>query len=351
MTINELPKLSKNEMENLFKQSKRRSFVFMLFTLLWAAFCIWQYFTTSNLIFKKSLFAFFCIALGLWFIVIVGQLLLYKLVSTKLSKCNDALIGKFTIEEIRLLIDEVFKVSLINEKPELYIVDLDLVNAFVINIYLLNFISPANAVYITKKSFSCLTREEIKSMLFHEMGHFNKYMYDENKILNIGLYLFIVMPFAFTILIPGVLLKVGFVIIAIVAIGIIWVKIRSYKNYDKHVLEYLCDLYASEKEGLLTTINMLITLAKESVVSDEKDKNNITKKIAMPVKRFVVDWTVFDTHIVNGKIELEEFPKMIETLEKFENPQLVNHSAIDHNSNSHPSLTNRILFLTRNSKP
>ncbi len=110
-------------------------------------------------------------------------------------------------------------------------------------------------------------------------------------------------------------------------------------------------MYAAEKEGFLTTINTLINLAKERVVSDEKDKNKILEKNFLPVKRFLVDWNTFDTHIVNGKIEKEEYPKMIETLEKFENPQLVNHSAVDHNSKSHPSLTNRILFLNRNLKP
>ena len=129
MTINDLPKLSKNEMENLFKQSKRRSFVFTLFTLLWAAFCIWQYFTTTNLIFKKSLFNYFCVALGLWLVVIIGQLFILKLFSFKLSKAKEPLIGQFKVEEIRLLVDEVFKVSLTNEKPSLYILNLEMVNA------------------------------------------------------------------------------------------------------------------------------------------------------------------------------------------------------------------------------
>jgi Zn-dependent protease with chaperone function len=351
MTINELPKLSKNEMENLFKQSKRRSFVFMMFTLLWAAFCIWQYFTTSNLILKKSLFTFFCIALGLWFIIIIGQLIFFKLVSTNLSEFKEKQIGQFTIEEVRTLVDEVFKVSLTSEKPTLYIMNLEMVNAFAINIYMLNFLKPANAVYITINCFKCMTREEIKAMLLHEMGHFNKYIYDENKILNTGIFLLLIMPFAFIVLIPGFLFKVGFVLLTITMILIIWSKLRNSKDYDKHILEYLSDLYAAEKEGLLNTVNMLITLAKENVVTEEKEKNEILKKILVPVKRFMVDWTAFDTHIVNGKIELEEYPKMIETLEKFENPQLVNHSAVDHNSNSHPSLTNRILFLNRNLKP
>ncbi len=49
-------------------------------------------------------------------------------------------------------------------------------------------------------------------------------------------------------------------------------------------------------------------------------------------------------------IETEEYDKLIETLQKAENPQLVNDSVVDHNSNSHPSLTNRLIFLHRNLK-
>ena len=187
-------------------------------------------------------------------------------------------------------------------------------------------------------------------MLLHEMGHFNKYLYDENKTLNIGLYLFLIMPFAYSILIPGVLLKIGFVIFAIITIAKFFIKIRNEKDYDKHTLEYLSDFYAAEKVGHLNTINMLITISKENAVTKEDDKAKILKKIFLPVKRFMVDWSTFDTHIVNGKIELEEYDSLIEALEKVENPQLVENSLADHNSRSHPSLTNRVLFLHRNLK-
>ena len=111
----------------------------------------------------------------------MGQLLLLRLFSVKLSKYKEPQIGEFTIQDVRLLVDEVLDVSIINEKPEVYIWDIDMVNALVINIYLLNFLKPANAVYITKKSFTCLSREEMKAMLMHEMGHFNQYIFDENK--------------------------------------------------------------------------------------------------------------------------------------------------------------------------
>lgn len=350
MTIHDLPNLSKNEMENLFKQSKKRSFVFMLFTLACAAFYIWLYFTTSNLIFKKSLFIFFCIALVFWFVIILGQLLILRLFSVKLSKYKEPQIGEFTIQEVRLLVDDVLNKSINKEKPEVYIMNMDMVNALVVNIYLFNFLKFANAVYITNECFACLTKEEIKALLLHEMGHFNKYVFDETKILNIGFILYLLMPFAFTVLIPGVLLKIGFVIAFLILTPIIFFKIRGFRDYDMHVLEYLCDIYAAEKVGRLNTINMLITVSKEGVVAKEDEKAKILKKIFLPVKRFMVDWSTFDTHIVNGKIELEEYDNLIEALEKVENPQLLDNTLADHNSRTHPSLTNRVLFLHRNLK-
>ena len=51
-----------------------------------------------------------------------------------------------------------------------------------------------------------------------------------------------------------------------------------------------------------------------------------------------------------SKNEMEEYDKLIETLQKTENPQLVDNSVVDHNSRSHPSLTNRLMFLNRNLK-
>jgi len=61
-----------------------------------------------------------------------------------------------------------------------------------------------------------------------------------------------------------------------------------------------------------------------------------------------VDWTHFDNHIVNGKIEQEEYDQLILTLKKTQNPMLIADSEIDEDGSSHPSLTNRVLFLHRN---
>jgi Zn-dependent protease with chaperone function len=350
MTIHDLAKLSKNEMEALFKKSLGRSRVFTLFTILWAAFCIWLYFTTTNDTLKNSIFIFFCIALGLWFVIILGQTLLFRFISVKLSRVKETQIGKYSTEEIRQLIEKAISKSLAKEKPEVYILGLNYVNAFAINISLFNFIKFLNAVYISKKCFSSLTKDEIEALVLHEMGHFNKYQYSEMKLLNLGLYLYLIMPFAFTVLFQGILLKIGFVFICFLIILIFLSTIRRMKDYDMHVLEYLSDLFAAERTSNLAVINMIITVGRESVEVKELNKKKILKRIFLPVKRTIIDWSAFDNHMINGKIEAEEYQKLINTLNSIENPQMISDSIVDHNSRTHPSLTNRVLFINKNIK-
>jgi len=99
----------------------------------------------------------------------------------------------------------------------------------------------------------------------------------------------------------------------------------------------------------LAMINALIVLSRENVKLDlETKKDRIKKKVINTKPRILVDWTHFDNHIVNGKIEQEEYDQLILTLEKTQNPMLIADSEIDEDGSSHPSLTNRVLFLHRN---
>jgi len=93
---------------------------------------------------------------------------------------------------------------------------------------------------------------------------------------------------------------------------------------------------------------MLIEVARQNVVEEEEKRKEILKNLLVPVNRTLVDCSLFDTHLVNGKIEKEEYDLLIENLLKNEYPQLLEHTPVDHNSQSHPSLTNRVLFLHRN---
>jgi len=348
MTIHDLPKLSKNEMEALFQQSKRRSLYFLIFSFSFIIFCIWQYFTTTNKTLQTYLFVFFCIAFCIWFFISAGNIFVLRFMSVPLEKVKEEKLGDYTLMEVKKLIDQVFAKSLINEKPQLYIVNMDNAFAAAADIYLLNFIKPFNAIYISKGCFRSLTLDEIEAVILHEMAHFNKYMYHEAKTFAIGVNMFLFLPFAFTVIIPGTFLKIVFVVGVIICSSKIFSVIRRTKEYESHVNEYLCDFYAAEKTSLLVTINMLIAMAKDNIETEEENKKKILEKILKPVNRTLVDWKKFDTLNVNGRIESEEYDGFIHTLVSSENPQLIKDTLVDHNSNSHPSLTNRILFLNNN---
>ena len=350
MTLHELPKLKKPEMEQLFRKSKRRSQVFFAFTVLLTAFCLWLYLFSGNEVLSKALFICFCIALGFWALVAIGQVLVFRLFSTPFAQYKKSQLGNYTVSEVRAILNGCIQEHKSHEQPELYIISLGLVNAFAVNIYLLNFLKPFNAIYISEKCFTCLVKEEIEALLLHELGHFNQYIYDETKFMNIGNILFMVMPFAFIVLAPGILLKVVFVVVALLSIIGFYALIRRRQMYDTHVLEYLSDLYAAERVGSLATINMLLAVAKENVTTEEKSKKKMLKKVLLPVKRTMVDWSMFDIHVVNGKIEVQEYDRLVQVLQGAEHPQLVKDTLIDHNTRSHPSLTNRILFLHQNAE-
>lgn len=347
INMNKLPHTIE-AMESLFVNAKRRSMVFLLVGVLWFACCAYIYATTSNEHLKTSLTVFFWITICIWGIAAVFQLFVIAKTSIELDKISDERIGNFTTEEVRAMFKEVLDNTVLKENPTVYINSLNVYNAFAMNT-LFNFYKPINAIYMTRLCFDVLNREEILAILYHEMAHFNKYMYMESKTMSLGLLFFLILPFSFTVLVPGVFLKVIFVILMIFLVGYVWKKIRAVHEFEGHALEYLCDTKAAERVGALPMINALIVLSRENVTLDlESNKDRIKKKVISTKPRVLVDWSHFDNHIVNGKIEHEEYDQLILTLEKTQNPRLIPDSEIDEDGSSHPSLTNRVLFLHRN---
>lgn len=349
--VNTMSSLSAETMEELFQKSIRDSRKFLAFSLLWISAFIALHFLTSNEVLKQAIVRAFLYATGFWlFMNLLKQLVVYRLLSVRLADVKDARLGNFDVNEIREIVNEVLDATATHERPEVYIMKVDAVNAMAVNVYLLNFIKMANALYIGDKSFSCLSKEELKALIYHEMGHFNKYMYAESNMLGLNLFYFMILPISFIIFFHGFWMKSFFVIGLLIALLYLFQSVRKSQNNDNHILEYLCDLTAAKKTGKLVTINMLIEVARQNVVNEDEKRKEILKSILVPVNRTLVDWSLFDTHLVNGKIEKEEYDLLIENLLNNQNPQLFEHTAVDHNSRSHPSLTNRVLFLHRNAK-
>jgi len=100
----------------------------------------------------------------------------------------------------------------------------------------------------------------------------------------------------------------------------------------------------------LSTINALIALGRANEpTSDKKKKDALKEKLVLPARK-LIQWANFDTDVVNGKIEPSEYAHFINTVEATTNPRILGKAPIDEESNSHPSLTKRVLFIHRNSK-
>lgn len=339
---------TKEAMEALFIKSNRRSILFFVVCALWFGFCGYMYFTTTNGAFKTTLTVFFWISIGVWLLINFMQFLVIFLTSSELSTLPDEPIGAFTKADLTDMFDELLRNAPGSEKPAFYISSLSMLNAFAMNT-LWNNTRSTNGIYITRKCLEHLSREEVMGILYHEMAHFNKYMYMESRTLSIGMMFFMFLPFGFTALIPGILLKIIFVFVTIFLVLYAFNKIRATHDFESHALEYLCDTKAAEIVGKLTMINALIVLCRENVNLDkDSKKEKIKRTIVDKNPKILVNWAHFDVHIVNGKIEPEEYDRLIQTLEGTENPKLIQDSELDEDSSSHPSLTNRVLFLHRN---
>jgi Zn-dependent protease with chaperone function len=292
---------------------------------------------------------FFGISLFAWLTSTLGQVILLRLLSTPLYALREAKIGLYTREELYTTITEVFKNSLEDEKPNIYVLKLDVANALALNVYLLNFIKPLNALYVTRKCLECLEQQELKAILYHEMGHFNGYMYTGSRTVKFSLFFVLFMPFAFAVAFKG-LYAFLYVLGVLVFLFILAKLVLGSIDKRNHAIEHLSDLYAADKIGALAIVNSLIALGRANEpTNDKKQKDELKAKIVLPARK-LIQWSSFDTDVVNGKIEPAEYDNFIKMIENTSNPRILGKAAIDDESSTHPSLTNRVMFIHRNSK-
>jgi Zn-dependent protease with chaperone function len=343
-----LHELSRDDMNKLFHSSKRKSTLHTIIAFCWLFFCLYMYLTTPMEKLQDSLLTFFIISVSVWVILSLSQIILLRLVSVPIDALKDEKIGNYSRDEIIAIANDVLNQSVKDEKPTVYVSNLDNANALVVNIYLLNFIKPANALYITRKCFEYLSKDEIKAILLHEMGHFNSFIYSGGRTMKFDMFFVIFMPFAFATLFDGWAWFL-YILTVLATLRLLYKYIYGSISIRKHAIEYLSDLYASDKIGHLTTINALIAIGRvnEEKSTSKKKAEKLKEKIALP-KRKLIKWASFDTEVVNGKIEPEEYFNFINLLESTKNPQVLKNAAIDKISTSHPSLTSRILFIHRN---
>lgn len=343
---------TRNEMQTFFKNSNLKSRVFFIVCILWIILCYYIHKHTTNADLKSNLIELFFTSIIIWKMFTLMPLV-NRLNNTKrIDQIKDDKIGNYSKAEIQELFLEVLAFSERKEKPTIYILDSEECNAFAINIYFLNFIQLFNSISISREFFYHLNKDEIKAILLHEMGHFNGYIYAENKVVNLFQSFFFIMPFAFNCFFDGWLTKTIVAIIVLIVISKIFMAIRNKNQQGEHALEYLSDLYSADRVGGIHMINALIVLGR---LIEKKNNEKPTKVIEKAKDKIVperklVNWKEFDNVVVNGKIEREEYDSFIATLNNTLNPQLLTNNVVDETSFSHPSLTERIMFIHKNSK-
>jgi Zn-dependent protease with chaperone function len=340
---------TREEMLAFFKKSNFNSRIYFICCLLWILFCIYLYKTTGNAALKSNLYWLFITSFVIWYLITLRPMLKILRSAKRLEEFPDEKIGNYSKAELSRIFEEVLAISNNKEKPNIFILDIEVCNAFALNVVFLNFIKKLNSISISKVFFNHLTEDEIKAVLLHEMGHFNGYIYTENKVVSLSHWFFLILPFAFNCYVIGLYAKVCVAIIISSVLARLFVVIRKKTKEGEHALEYLCDLYASDHAGGLNMINALITLGRLNATAEEQSSKTVDKiKDALIPKRKAVNWTEFDTKIVNGKIEKEEYTSFINTMENTLNPQLLVNTLVDETSFTHPSLTDRVLFIHRN---
>lgn len=335
---------TKQQLETSFRKGLSQSRIMLFFQILIIGVCAFIYFCTDIEKVRNALLISAAVGLALWFFIIAWQILSLYSASVRIEKADSKMTGNYSVEEIRELVSSVINEFKNKEIPNIYILDSKIVNAYAVDTWLVNFIRPFNAVYISKRAFECMSEGELKATLLHELGHFYRYDYAGNR-LRIPRFLFMSLPFAFIVLIPH-----GWKFLFAATLAYIVLKIISFPaKRDDRIMEYLSDLFAAERVGKLNMINTLIILGNEYKKLEENEKaiSKVAAKVNPAKKRVLIRWSDFDTEIVNSKIEPEEYDKFIEAILN-ENEAKVIDSAIDEDSVTHPSLTRRILFLHNN---
>lgn len=344
-------------------------------------------------LFLKSGFGVFSI---IFFLIIVfissyGNILFLKKI--RLETLDT--IGKYTRDEIKDLISEIFAEINKREKPNIYIISSSTVNAFVTE-SIIKGIPPLNGLYLSEDLFTNLKLEELKSVIYHELGHYYYFMNPFSKnILPLDIFS-VLFPF-FLFLISGFrsVISLFFLVFSFSA----FVRYLTFKNIKDN--EYLSDFFSAQKNGLLNIVNGLIVVSKINEIDSKivrylveritRDKARLSfqdfdfyyetlrkeipyefqnfDEISELIDDFLYDdsaddipeinkesyyyeeidgWEKFDLNH-DFRISEEEYPLFIESLISSELNQTEEQKIFDERYNiTHPSLRNRILFLEDN---
>jgi Zn-dependent protease with chaperone function len=344
-------------------------------------------------LFLKSGFGLFSI---IFFLVIVfissyGNILFLK--KTRLETFDT--IGKYSREEVKAIITEIFSEINKKEKPNIYIINSSTVNAFVTE-SIIKGVAPLNGLYLSEDLFTNLKTEELKSVIYHELGHYYYFMSPFSKnILPLDIFSVLFPFFVFLISNFKSVISLFFLVFFFSA----FVRYLTFKNIKDN--EYLSDFFSAQKNGLLNIVNGLIVVSKINEIDSKivrylveritRDKERLSfqdfdfyyetlrkeipyefqnfDEISELIDNFLYDdsaenipeinkesyyyeeidgWDKFDLNH-DFRISEEEYPLFIETLINSELNETEEQKILEERYNiTHPTLRNRILFLEDN---
>jgi len=174
-------------------------------------------------------------------------------------KTPDKKVGAFSHKQILSILDETLKEFKNREIPNIYITDTIDANAFVTDSLLFNFIKPLNAVYISKKLFSVLGRDELKAIISHELGHFYAYMSPVARVSFVPSLFSAILPVFIAHSFGELALTIPLWLVSHVVSEI---AISLWLNNSPKTLEYLSDHFAAQRHGKLNMINALVSMLK-----------------------------------------------------------------------------------------
>jgi hypothetical protein len=225
-------------------------------------------------------------------------------------------IGRYRKDKVIKLFEQIIKENFADneEIPSIYIIKDIGGNAFAVNSLLLNFIKRLNSIIISRELFDCLSINELKAIIAHEIGHFKKYISIADRIPFV--------PFLFSSLIAYILtavlipdFSVATFVVYLFCFGIVRTIINwPFKIFKKDV-EFLSDLYAANKYGKLHTVNALIKLYQiedidifinleiaKFIIQNKhlqlKDMQKAKKRIARKLSKKIYDEKFIKTQVV-----------------------------------------------------
>ncbi|MBK1879689.1 M48 family metalloprotease [Pelagicoccus mobilis] len=237
-------------------------------------------FLLYQIIIQSSIYSVFvsCILLALSYAIHLSFTHgLFKLPKARIIEFGSTQkIGRYQAGKIYLMMRELLAPHKGKEQPKTYITFQKYDGAFVLNSLFFNFVRPLNAVYISHHLFQILKAGEVKAILAHELAHFYEYIRPLNRV-RFALMSFNALFPIYLSLNQGQIsfwkaLLTWFVFSAIFnRLTNLWLSRTSQDH------EYLCDLSAAKRYGVLNIVNGLFGVVKTAEIQAQLYKALLTR--------------------------------------------------------------------------